>query len=98
MNQLSLTGNSHPVLKAWMAQYLKDEKITLSICAVTGLDKGAVLEITGGRHRDIVLKAAALTGECMAYEEAARRVLVHHLDLKPAAKASNITMINSATS
>jgi len=52
------------------ASMVQIEKLMLSICAVTDLSLEEVVAKTRGRCLDTILKAAALTGECMTYQEA----------------------------
>ncbi|KKN41989.1 hypothetical protein LCGC14_0717930 [marine sediment metagenome] len=65
------------------AELARADKLVNSICACTNLTPEEVYEITDGAFLDVVLKAAALTGECMKHEKAARTVLLHALDLFP---------------
>jgi len=53
----------------------KKGKLMRSICAVTGLSFDEVVEKTKGQHLELILKAAAISGECMEYEAAARYVM-----------------------
>lgn len=62
------------------------EKMLISISAVTNLSVEEILEVTGGKHLDIVLKAAALTGRCMEYQLAAKHIVANSLDDKSIAK------------
>lgn len=52
------------------ANLVRIEKLMLSICAVTGLSLEEVAEKTRGQCLDTILKAAALTGECMTVRDA----------------------------
>ncbi len=52
------------------ASMVQIEKLMLSICAVTGLSLEEVVAKTKGQCLDTILKAAALTGECMSYQDA----------------------------
>lgn len=64
---LLLTGLG---LRKQAARMVEVEKLMLSICAVTGLSLDEVIRKTRGKCLDTILKAAALTGECMSYEDA----------------------------
>ncbi len=54
-------------------------ELMLSICAVTNLSLEEVTEKTKGKNLDVILKAAALTGECTSYGDACRINLGHTL-------------------
>jgi len=57
-------------LRKQAASLVQIEKLICSICALTGLSFDEVLEKTKGQNLDVILKAAAVTGECMRYEDA----------------------------
>ena len=58
------------------ASMVQIEKLMLSICACTGLSLEEVAAKTKGQCLDTILKAAALTGECMSYQKAQRLSIV----------------------
>ena len=75
---LILTGLGLQKKAARMADV---EKLILSICACTGLSPDEVMKRTKGQCLDTILKAAALTGECMSYGDA------RHIDMVQAVTA-----------
>jgi len=57
-------------LQKQAAAIVKKERLIASICACTRLSFDEVVKKTKGQNLEAILKAAAITGECMSYEEA----------------------------